>query len=62
MTLQELKDFFRKNKKAKINLSTKNRKEILILNDLSFFIDGELFIIKFKDLKGGVWESFVEIS
>lgn len=44
----------------KINVTSKERKEILLGNEHRLIYHGASYEIKFKNLGGGVWEMFTE--
>lgn len=45
---------------AHINVTTKERKEILLNQETYLIYQGKSYTIKFKSLGGGVWEMFAE--
>jgi len=58
--IQEIKQVWYKNPKIKFNVSTKERKDIMLNENLNIIFQGEIYDIKFKNLGGGVWEIYTE--
>lgn len=58
--VSQLKSFWYKDPTCKFNITTKERKELLLNGDLTIIFQGNLYEIKFKNLGGGVWQMFTE--
>ena len=59
-SIEQMKDAFIKNPMLKFNVSTKQRKDLMLSEHLTVIHEGNLYYIKFKNLGGGVWQMFTD--
>lgn len=58
--ISQLRNFYYENPSLKFNVTTKERKEILLSSDSTVIYHGNIHDIKFKNKGGGVWEMYCE--
>lgn len=59
-SIEQKRWLFITNPSMKINVTTKERKELLLSHDATIIHHGSLYEIKFKNLSGGIWEMYCE--
>ena len=58
--VSQLRELWFKDPSLTFNVTTKERKELMLADDLTIIYHGYLFDIKFKNIGGGIWKMFTQ--
>lgn len=58
--IQQIREIWHKDPNIRFNITTKERKEILLSQDETIIFHGNLYDIKFLNKGGGIWEVYCE--